>query len=66
MLRFRYPYDSTVYNENELSCIEKSLSLSFIELQSFPTQKESNLGVVEYGDCKEIQNKISLSQRKYR
>ena len=31
-----------------MSCIEKSLSFSFIELQSFPTQKESNLGVVEY------------------
>ena len=31
-----------------MSCIEKSLSSSFIELPSFPTQKESNLGVVEY------------------
>ena len=31
-----------------MSCIEKSLSFSFIELPSFPTQKESNLGVVEY------------------
>ena len=32
----------------KMSCIEKSLSFSFTELPSFPTQKESNLGVVEY------------------
>ena len=32
----------------KMSCIEKSLSFSFTELPSFPTRKESNLGVVEY------------------
>ena len=38
-----------------MSCIEKSPSFSFIEFPSFPTQKESNLGVVEYFSvCKSI------------
>ena len=39
-----------------MSCTEKSLSFSFIELPSFPAQKEINLGVVEY-----VSVRISIS-----
>ena len=48
-----------------MRCIEKSLSFSFIELLSFPTQKKSNLGVVEYASVRKSISDANHSRSHY-